>query len=113
MKNNKGFTLVEALTSVSIVFTLLIITIPINTILKTERVKLYDERAIGFYLHDELLNKLYTNDFMETDKYTVSVNNRHVQLQFTRNGDLLKGCARWENVKQQNKQYCLYGYKKQ
>src|SRR5690625_4872734 len=97
----------------SIVFMLIAITIPINTILKTERMKLYDERLISFYLHDELIDKLYTENFMETDKYTVSINNHNVQFQFTLNDDLLKGCARWENVKQQNKEYCLYGYKKQ
>ena len=111
MKNSKGFTLIEALTSMSIVFMLIIIILPINHILKTERVKLYDKRTIGFYLHDELLQQLDKKSNMETEPYTVSINKRDVLITFTKKEHLLKGCAIWENVKQQNEQFCLYGYK--
>src|SRR5690625_4262734 len=96
----------------SIVFMLVITTLPINNMMKTERIKLYDRRTISFYLHDELLQQLAREIMVETE-FTVSINNRHVSLTFTNNEDVLKGCAKWENVKQQNEKFCLYGYVRQ
>jgi len=96
----------------SIVFMLVITTLPINNMMKTERIKLYDRRTISFYLHDELLQQLARESMVETE-FTVSINNRHVSLTFTNNEDVLKGCAKWENVKQQNEKFCLYGYVRQ
>jgi len=97
----------------SIVFMLIVITLPINNLIKTERVKLYDRRTISFYLHDELLQQLDTGRMMETKIYTISINNRDVNFLFTNNNGLLKGCAKWENVKQKNEEFCLYGYRQQ
>lgn len=110
MKNDKGFTLIEALVAMSIIMMLMATIIPIDIFIKQERRTLYERRIIVAYLHDTLQHIVWNHDDLNSNVRLV--NGKHVTVHYTNEMGLIKGCATWENAKQQKETKCLYGYKR-
>ncbi|MBO1005850.1 prepilin-type N-terminal cleavage/methylation domain-containing protein [Pseudogracilibacillus auburnensis] len=107
MKNNKAFTFIETLVAMSILMMLVVTIIPIHTLMKQERKVLRDRRLIVSKLHDELQHMVWSNE--ELQHVSITINQRHVNIEFQLENELIKGCATWENVKQKEETFCLFG----
>lgn len=109
--SNKGFTLIEVLIATSIIVVMVTSIVPIATLLNYEREILSDRRTITYLLHDELQPFIWEEDGkLFPVIYTKSIKNKIVTLRFTLQNEFIKGCAKWENVKQSNETVCLFGY---
>lgn len=111
LKKNNGFTLVEVLVASSILFMMIIVIIPINTLLTTERTILKDRHEFKQTLQEELQPFIWETNKELPATYVKEMNHKSVSFQFTRQPDnLIKGCVQWENVRNQREKICLYGY---
>ncbi|WP_226035031.1 hypothetical protein [Aquibacillus saliphilus] len=110
MKNNsRGYFLIEALASLSIVLTITFTFIPILNQIKLEEHILSQRRSIQSTLHDEL--QLYIwKTFKLPVNHEMKVNKRQVTFTFTKEDNLVKGCAEWNNEKDILENFCLYGF---
>lgn len=104
--NEKGVTWIEALFAATIIFTVLLTMLPLYQKVMVERTVLFEKRQHLQMLQNHLLeftyektDMTYLSINMEADKgaYTFDVNHH-----------LIKGCARWENAKEEMDEICLY-----
>lgn len=102
LSNNKGFMLVEVLISFSLLMTIIITIIPLTVLIEKERKVLNERRYHASLLHDEL--QQYIGSTSATSK---SING--MTITFTKEGNLIRGCILWENVKKNTDEICLYG----
>ena len=107
MQGNKGFTLIEVLVALSILISTVSVIIPITSLLYKEKQILSDRRAIAFHLHDEMQPFLWEG--LPPSVYNDRLQNKEVTFQFTTENEFIKGCASWENVKNTEETFCLYG----
>lgn len=111
LKNNNGFTIVEALIGAGIIFTAATSILPLSSLINQEEEILHQHRTYANLLHDELQRMLWEEDsprlpfhFTKTDHGT------SLDFQFTKEDHLTKGCVEWENVKKEQETICLYGH---
>ncbi len=109
MQNSKGFSLIEVLVAASIVFTLVLTTIPITSLLMQEREVLSERRLISSRLHDELQQFLWQGDVSPPASFTRTVNKASASFHFSAEGKFIRGCAEWKNARKQKDKICLYG----
>lgn len=107
--NNKGFTLIEVLVSFSLIMLLATTFLPISSIIQQHTTILSDKRIVSSKLHDELLDQLWGKQNLSSQSYTKIVNKKLVSFDFIIENELTKGCAIWENAKNKNEKFCLYG----
>lgn len=105
-----GFTLIEVLIASSILMMMITTFVPIFSLLKNEQTVLSDRRTIAFRLHDELQYYLWDKTATMPASFMETIQFRSVAFEFTKNDDLVKGCAKWKNVKKIGEVTCLYGY---
>lgn len=108
MRSINGFTLIEVLVAMSIIFVLVATIIPIDIVLKQGRKTLQDKREITLHLHDTLLHYISTSELINVST-TETINGTFVTIHFTEENEYIKGCATWENARDKHEQICLYG----
>lgn len=109
LSKNRGFTLIEVLVAFSLVMLLVTTFIPISSIIQQHTTILSDRRIISSKLHDELLKQLWEEKSLMSESFTENVNKKKVEFYFTIENELIKGCATWDNAKNKNEKFCLYG----
>lgn len=109
--NHKGFTLIETLVSLSIVMVILTTFLPINTLLLQHQKDLSNKRIISSLLHDELQKVIYTKRKIPSKPKRKELEGIEVTIEFMAENKLIKGCARWDNIKNEREKVCLFGYK--
>ncbi|MDL4841556.1 hypothetical protein [Aquibacillus rhizosphaerae] len=109
--NSRGFLITEVVASFSVFVTIMLTVTPIFYQLTIEEHILKERRNIQSVLHDELQIVLAT-DFKTPIKKDINIDNQKVEVSFTEDSSLVKGCARWNNAKQVKEELCLYGYTK-
>ncbi|WP_112181302.1 MULTISPECIES: hypothetical protein [Paraliobacillus] len=106
----QGFVITELLASFSILMMISFTLVPIILQLSIEQNILFQKRDIQSFLHDELQSfSENSNSSQDTQKDLVR-NNKEVTLSFIKEDPLWKGCAIWNNVKNQTEEICLYYY---
>lgn len=113
LSNRNGFTLVEALTGMSIISFIIIITLPLHHILQLEREVLHERRIFNYYLHDELIKEINRQGSEIRNSFSTEINNKNINISFENESLYLKGCVNWTNAKKSEETYCLYGIEKQ
>jgi len=108
LSNNNGFTLLEVLIAMSIIFMLMTTIIPITSLLERERTVLSERRMFSSKLHDELQPFLW-NDLQLPSSHSDVINLINVTFSFTYEGQYIKGCVNWENARKKSETICLYG----
>lgn len=93
----------------SIILMLVATIIPIKTLVQIEKKILFDRRVILLALHDELQATIWEDE--RTQNKQLIINHQTVEIIYTVNNQLIKGCASWENEKKKKETVCLYGYK--
>ncbi len=109
----QGFILTELLASFSILMMISFTLVPIILQLSIEQNILFQKRDIQSFLHDELQIFSANSISNQNVKKERIYNNEEVTLIFRKEGPLWKGCAIWDNVKNQSEEVCLYYYPKQ
>lgn len=104
-----GFVWLETMLILSGLLLLALTIIPIYTTLKQEKRIVHERAIIVMQLHDELQKRIYEQAKKPQGKFTIMVEQREVTFRFFEEGDLIKGCAFWQNVKQREEELCLYG----
>ena len=112
--DSKGFSLIEVIAAFSILLTILITFVPIAYQLKLEENILSNRRNIQSVLHDQLQTYLFSSNTSSFPTHTnLIIDNREVYITFMNENQWIKGCANWENAKQNKENFCLYGYPSQ
>lgn|SRR5690625_1804958 len=106
-----GFTLVEVLISSSIIFLFITIIFPLITLLYQEQKVLSDRRMITDQLHDELQQYIWLDSNLP-QTYFKTIHSTKIHFHFTTEEEFIKGCVTWENVRQTEETFCLYGLSK-
>ncbi|MFD2209166.1 hypothetical protein ACFSMW_05510 [Virgibacillus halophilus] len=107
----KGFTLYEVAAAAAILFTAISIVFPTVSLMAKERQALQQKILIASRLHDELeLHTGKTKTLPESEKYTLKLNEALVEFTFSEDNSTIKGCAIWNNGKNKQETFCLYGY---
>jgi|GEM_PF-1931830 len=109
LKNDNGFSLIEALVAMSILMVLVATVIPIDSLIRSERKTLEDKRHISFELHDKMQNIIWEDEI--SPSHSIEINNRVVSFEFSETAGLVQGCARWSDKNEEQKEICLFGYK--
>lgn len=112
LNDKKGFVLIEALVTITIILTTVSIIIPSSIIVKKERQVLIDQQRIVTKLHDLIQPYIWDSKLLDKDSFSIKVKDRLVTIDISSEQKLIKGCAQWENVKQKTETFCLYGFKK-
>lgn len=107
LNNNEGFSLSEVIIAMGILMMLVATVLPIHQKITTEQYRMKHHQTIKHALHDELQAMLWTDKQLES--YTQRVAERDVQMSFTTEGAYVKGCAIWENVREEKEKVCLHG----
>lgn len=107
-KNHKGFTLLETSIALTVLFITISVSLPIMSLLQTERAIIKERRIIAYRLHDELLFSIGHGE-VPMDK-AFEIDNKLITISQTREDKLITSCARWENRKQRREEICLYGW---
>ncbi|UJL44840.1 type II secretion system protein [Virgibacillus sp. NKC19-16] len=110
MKNN-GFTLIEVLVASSVLMMVISTVVPIISLITEHQSLLSDRRTFNYYLHDELQPYLHQQETALPTNYSETIHNKTVTFEFQMVNELVKGCAEWQNVKNNNEVICLYGYR--
>ncbi|MFD1038475.1 hypothetical protein ACFQ3N_08705 [Virgibacillus byunsanensis] len=110
MLNNNGFSLIESLVANSIMMMIILTIVPIISLLNSESVALSNQREFVLFLHDELQPYIHNSNESLPSSYTVKLNSSLVTFSFSSENEFIKGCAEWNNVKNQTKKHCIYGY---
>lgn len=108
---NNGFTFVEVLISSSIILLLVAIFIPLTTLLKQEKTVLSHRRMASVQLHDELQKFIWTDSFVESS-YSKTFQSKPLYFDFIAEEEFIKGCVTWENARNREETFCLYGISK-
>lgn len=109
MKNNNGFTLIEVLVATSIILMLVATIVPVSTLVQVEKKILFDRRIILLALHDDLQETIWGDRKIENKQQ--NINHHIVEIYYSVDNKLIKGCASWENEKKKEETVCLYGYR--
>ncbi|WP_182858763.1 type II secretion system protein [Oceanobacillus picturae] len=111
MRDNKGFTLIEVLITVSILLGVVITVIPLLQLLILEGETLTDRRYMNQELFDELQPFLWSSGrpLPQSQHTTFQSNGMKAVYHFTQERELIKGCVEWTNVKEKRETICLYG----
>ncbi len=111
LKKHNGFTLIEVTIAVSILFSTIVILLPLISLLQTERQVLSDRRMIAYKLHDELQPYLWGVNSDLPSHFEKKIESKTVQFSMVTitESSLLKGCAKWNNAKQTKEVFCLFG----
>ncbi|WP_404453418.1 type II secretion system protein [Oceanobacillus kapialis] len=109
MRNNKGFTLVEVLTAITILTTVVITIMPLFQLLATESKILKERRDVNQQIFENLQPFLWAKDHPLPYHYQETVQTLNISYRFTREDELIKGCADWRNFRNETETICLYG----
>lgn len=109
MRNNDGFTLLESIVAMTIIFSLMLTILPIHSTLQLERALNKEKRDITYHLHDELLYALEATNQLKSN-YIIETVFTNLQIEFTETKNTLKACATWIDLKERDQEVCLYGY---
>lgn len=113
LKNNNGFTLVETVVAASLLFTTIIIIIPISSLITIERAVLEERYSYTTQLNIELQPFIHSKHKSLPSIFEQRINNKIISFQINKDQDnLIKGCAFWDNARNENERMCLYGYQK-
>ncbi|WP_339228114.1 type II secretion system protein [Oceanobacillus sp. FSL K6-2867] len=110
MQNHNGFTLIEVLIASGIVFTVIATFSPIISTLHTEQKVLSERRKLAYALHDELQQFIWNTNTLLPKEFIQTIDeNKEVQFKFQQENGVIKGCAKWNNAKNNNEKLCFYG----
>ncbi len=104
---SKGFTLVETLVAVSILFISLAIVVPSFVLIQKERNELYTELTIIDSLRSELMHLDHQNTTFPA-KFSGTMNEKELVYHLSTTNQFVKGCVTWENNHFNEKNFCLY-----
>lgn len=105
--DNKGFMFVEIIASITLMLTFIMVFVPLSTLLIQEKKTLAERRQISSFLHDELQKYIWNGKEIPSS-YATSVQSLPVRLQFSFEGEYLKGCASWQNARNREEELCFY-----
>ena len=108
MKKSRGFTLVEVLAAMAIFILIALTLLPLHMTIEQERKNLHDKRIIVNGLHDALQE--YIREEKSESRFTKQIGHQKVEIQFSEEKELWKGCAVWTDVKQRRQTECLFTY---
>lgn len=113
LKNNNGFTLIETIVAASLLFTTILIIIPISSLITNERVVLEDRYNYTSLLHLELQAFINNKHKALPSEFEQHINNKIITFKINKdNNNLIKGCITWKNARNEQERMCLYGYQK-
>lgn len=113
MLKHNGFTLIEVLVGISILFVVIKVFVPMSILLYKERTLMNEKRAFSSLLHDELQHVIWDETIQIPKIYTKNVNDKILTFEFMkRNNELMIGCVTWINVRNKEEDVCFYAYKK-
>src|SRR5699024_760438 len=107
------FTLIEALTGMTILSFIILITLPLQHLLLLEREVLQERRIFSYYLHDELIKEVNRQELDIRESFSTEKNNKNINVSFEIDDLYLKGCVNWTNAKKVDETFCLYAMEKQ
>ncbi|WP_186575796.1 hypothetical protein [Aquibacillus kalidii] len=111
INKNKGYLFVEVIACICILFSLLLTITPILHQISIEEMMLKQRRTILSALDDALTKTILDTD--KESKYPIKkqrdILNIEVFFSFEKKTNLIKGCAKWTNDKNNTERYCLYG----
>lgn len=108
-KNNKGFSLVEMLVALIVVVTVVATTIPIFTLIQTERKQLEDKRKIMSVLHEQLNDYIWHGKIIEV-QFVQIINGKKINIIISSKNNIIEGCVTYQNERHKDETICLYGY---
>lgn len=111
IKDN-GFAWIETMMILQVLVIVALTIIPIFSILTQEKLIITERTIVMMKLHDELQRAIYEGE-LERNRFTESIDQRIVHFTFDYEHELIKGCAIWENAKNRDEQFCLYGMAEQ
>lgn len=107
-KGIKGFTLLETVIASSIIFLVIALTVPLQSIIKTERKLMLENREIAYILHAALLDYLSIED--KISEKVVDYREKELTITFSNEDGLVTSCITWLNSKENRQVRCLYGW---
>jgi len=110
LSNSKGFSMIEALVAASLLMMIITTLIPLTNLLLKEREALQQKRAIINELHHDMQPFLWDKQLDLPHRLLKTVYGSEAKFRFTAEGNLLKGCATWDNANDRPNRFCLYGY---
>lgn len=110
LKNSNGFTITEALVSLTIMLIITTVFIPLMSFVSFENKALSHKRLIIHQLHDELQSHLST----DTSAFPVTIHHSTESIDVTYQFQVYEelgvlGCAYWTNKNNRNEEVCLNG----
>lgn len=100
--------MIETLIATSIILMLIITMIPIISLMNTEKKLRLERLEFMNSLHDALQPYLWMEQPIP-HTYQKNIDLKPVTFSFVREGNMIKGCVEWNNVKQTEERVCLYG----
>lgn len=102
-----GFTLIETLMAVTVLFLSLLLIVPSFVLVQQERKMLYTEIDMIDSLRSEL-NDPNSQDMQLPYEMSITLSGNDAHFHFTKDGNFKKGCAKWETNQSKEKTFCLY-----
>lgn len=107
LQKNKGFTLIELIATSTLLFTSILLLLPLFILVSDERELLYSELDIIGRLEKQLHTTVNNNEELPT-QHKEMIHELDVSYVFTRKDKLVKGCVLWETKQKNEKIFCLY-----
>ncbi|CDQ17986.1 hypothetical protein SAMN05192559_102277 [Halobacillus karajensis] len=105
MKKADGFTMFETLTSFSLLLIIIFNIIPVLTGIRLSVNDLRMERELITRLHDEFYQQILIRESLS---FTEKELQNEAFMFYELEGEWIKGCVKWRNHRNQNKEFCLH-----
>jgi type II secretory pathway pseudopilin PulG len=108
LRNNKGFTITEALVALAILMIISTAVLPLSSFVSHERKALSQKRIITYKLHDKLQLALHDGVVPSETMETIELADVTFQMNET-DENFYRACANWKNIVNRQEEVCLYG----
>lgn len=112
LKIRNGFTLIEVIAATAILLNFIAVVVPVTSTLLKEKTVLHERRTMTNALHDQLQVYLWDSSIEMPQSLTKVVRQKEAAFLFEEEREFIKGCVTWENAREINERFCLYGLSK-
>jgi len=109
LRNSNGFSVIEVLIAVVMLFSLVSTFLPIIVILDAEQKVLSERRELAYKLHDKLQQHIWNSNHVTDHLNETNSDSHQATFHFQEENGFIKGCAVWNNAKKREETLCLYG----
>lgn len=109
LQNSSGFSLIEVLIAIAMIFSLVSTFLPIIVLLDAEQDVLSERRELAYELHDKLQQFIWDNATITDQLNKIPSDSRNAVFDFEEENGFIKGCVEWTNAKKREETLCLYG----